>query len=262
MKKFRKNLGPYIITFTKLDYENVTAKVLVNNLLNNASELNIEMRHKMEEFKNLPLEDIEANSSIENNFTGKFEILKQDFISMPVFKYHDYNEMVRYLYHYHEKYPNITWLYRIGPPNGRNSQSRLVFVIAARNPDRHELLRPEFKFVANNYGEDYIGRELLLLLIKSLLEKYEKKNKIVTELISNTRIHIVPSLDPAQFESDYREYEKKTVEERDKQSSEKVCILNDPKEDRIDLIFPGKILQMIKLFIYKIFLFSFLSSIR
>ena len=118
------------------------------------------------------------------------------FLNPPEFSYHHYPDLVRYLAFYAHKYKDITRLYTIGQSvEGRN----LTAIEISKNPGVHEPGEPEFKYVANMHGNEVVGRELLLVLVKFLCEGYGRDPR-VTRLVDSTRIHILPTMNPDGFE--------------------------------------------------------------
>lgn len=59
---------------------------------------------------------------------------------------------------------------------------------------------PEFRYTAGLHGNEALGRELLLLLMQFLCKEYHDGNPRVRSLVSETRIHLVPSLNPDGYE--------------------------------------------------------------
>eukprot|EP00794_Sanderia_malayensis_P019001 gene19001-20913_t len=113
------------------------------------------------------------------------------------FKYYGYNEMYSEAGKIVNRCKNIMRMYSIG----KTVQKRSLFVIEiSKKPGVHELLKPEFKYVGNMHGNEVIGKEMLLHLVDEMCNKYGNDSTI-TNLIDNTRIHILITMNPDGFES-------------------------------------------------------------
>ena len=156
----------------------------------------------------LPSADRMASSS---NAEATNNVLSPDgFLTPPDYVYHDYEDLRTQMAFYAHKYPDITRLYSIG----KSVNERDLWVLEiSDNPGSHETLEPEFKYVANMHGNEAVGREMLLLLIKSFCESYGLDERITT-LINSTRIHIMPSMNPDGFENS-REGDRNSVRGRE-----------------------------------------------
>lgn len=108
--------------------------------------------------------------------------------------HHNTNEMLNLLDSIHKKCPEITYLYDL--PLKSTEKRPLRVIVFSDNPKEHELLEPEFKYVGNMHGNEVVGRELLLRLADYLCQEYLNNNKQVKNLIENTRIHLMPSMNP------------------------------------------------------------------
>eukprot|EP00795_Rhopilema_esculentum_P015189 gene15189-6385_t len=111
-------------------------------------------------------------------------------------KHHNYQSMVKYLNQIVAKYPKITRLYSIG----KSVKGRDLWVMEiSDNPGIHEVGEPEFRYIANMHGNEVVGRECLLYLMDFLCKNYGSM-VAVTSIIDNTRIHLMPSMNPDGYE--------------------------------------------------------------
>nr|XP_020818855.1 carboxypeptidase D [Phascolarctos cinereus] len=112
------------------------------------------------------------------------------------FHHHHFPDMEIFLRRFANEYPNITRLYSLG----KSVESRELYVMEiSDNPGVHEPGEPEFKYIGNMHGNEVVGRELLLNLIEFLCKNFGTDPE-VTELVRNTRIHLMPSMNPDGYE--------------------------------------------------------------
>lgn len=108
------------------------------------------------------------------------------------FVYHNHDDMTKYLRATTARYPNLTALYSIG----KSVQGRDLWVmVVSSSPYEHMLGKPDVKYIGNIHGNEAVGREILLHLIQYLITSYTT-DPYIKWLLDNTRIHILPSLNP------------------------------------------------------------------
>ncbi|XP_062901077.1 carboxypeptidase Z [Mobula hypostoma] len=116
---------------------------------------------------------------------------------LPEFRHHSYVEMKKLLKQMASICEDISILYTLG----RSYEGKDLYVIEfSDNPGEHEELEPEFKYIANIHGNEALGRELLIYLAQYLCSEYLSGNQRIQTLINNTRIHLLPSLNPDGYE--------------------------------------------------------------
>ncbi|XP_077291470.1 carboxypeptidase D isoform X2 [Arctopsyche grandis] len=108
------------------------------------------------------------------------------------FTYHDHDEMTRFLRATSARFPNLTALYSIG----KSVQGRDLWVmVVSASPYEHMIGKPDVKYIGNIHGNEAVGKELLLHMIQYLVTSYDT-DPYIKWMLDNTRIHILPSLNP------------------------------------------------------------------
>ncbi|KAJ6216397.1 hypothetical protein RDWZM_007554 [Blomia tropicalis] len=112
-------------------------------------------------------------------------------------QYHNAESLHQAMFNLASQYPHLAQMYSIGKTAG----SRDIWVmLVTKNPSEEPLLKPNVKYVGGIHGNEAVGKELLLYLIEYFLTNYET-DPFVKHLLDNTRIHILPSMNPDGFES-------------------------------------------------------------
>ncbi|XP_040070274.1 carboxypeptidase M-like [Ixodes scapularis] len=112
------------------------------------------------------------------------------------YSYYNYEEMTAFLRNVSTNYPDFTKLYSVG----KSVENRDLWVLLiTKEPHEEPLLKPNVKYVANMHGNEVVGRQLMVYLITHLLTGYST-DAYVRNLLDNTRIHIMPSMNPDGFE--------------------------------------------------------------
>ncbi|XP_046535925.1 probable carboxypeptidase X1 isoform X2 [Equus quagga] len=117
------------------------------------------------------------------------------------FRHHNYKAMRKLMKEVNEQCPNITRVYSIG----KSHQGLKLYVMEMSDqPGEHELGEPEVRYVAGMHGNEALGRELLLLLMQFLCREFLRGDPRVTRLLTEMRIHLLPSMNPDGYETAFR----------------------------------------------------------
>ncbi|XP_076147704.1 putative carboxypeptidase X1 [Alosa pseudoharengus] len=117
------------------------------------------------------------------------------------FRHHNYKEMRKLMRSVHEACPDITRIYSIGKSY---TGLKLYVMEISDNPGKHELGEPEFRYVAGMHGNEVVGRELLLNLMQYMCQLYKQGDQRIVRLVKETRIHLLPSMNPDGYEMAYK----------------------------------------------------------
>ncbi|NXG66026.1 CPXM2 protein, partial [Hemiprocne comata] len=68
----------------------------------------------------------------------------------------------------------------------------------------YSYCEPEFRYIAGAHGNEVLGRELILLLMQFMCQEYLAGNPRIVHLIEDTRIHLLPSVNPDGYDKAYK----------------------------------------------------------
>uniref|UniRef100_A0A671MMD9 Adipocyte enhancer-binding protein 1 n=1 Tax=Sinocyclocheilus anshuiensis TaxID=1608454 RepID=A0A671MMD9_9TELE len=109
------------------------------------------------------------------------------------YTHHNYLDMEKLMKSISDKCPNITRFYSLG----KSFKGLEIYAMEITdNPGMHETGEPEFRYTAGYHGNEALGREILLMLMQYLCREYKDGNPRVHHLVDETRIHLVPSVNP------------------------------------------------------------------
>ncbi|XP_074505132.1 putative carboxypeptidase X1 isoform X2 [Sebastes fasciatus] len=117
------------------------------------------------------------------------------------FRHHNYKEMRKLMKSVNEACPDITRIYSIGKSY---TGLKLYVMEISDNPGKHELGEPEFRYVAGMHGNEVLGREVLLNLMQYMCQEYKRGDPRVIRLVTETRIHLLPSMNPDGYEMAFK----------------------------------------------------------
>lgn len=90
-----------------------------------------------------------------------------------------------------QKYPSIMQLVSIG----KSVKGKDLWVMKISDNVASDEVEPEFKYISSMHGDEITGRELTVSLIEEIGAKYGKDAEL-TQLVNNTEIYIMPSMNP------------------------------------------------------------------
>lgn len=91
-----------------------------------------------------------------------------------------------------QAHPEIIKLFSIG----KSAQGRELWVAKISDNPNTDEREPEFKYIANMHGDEIVGRELMVRLIEKIANDYKSGDAQTVQLVENTEIFIMPSMNP------------------------------------------------------------------
>lgn len=119
----------------------------------------------------------------------EFESTKDD--NFDTLNYPTHAELTAVLKKLANDYPKILKLFSIG----KSSQGLELWVMKISDNVELDEKEPEFKYISSMHGDEITGRELTTFLIADIAKAYGR-DQAITDLVNNTEIFIMPSMNP------------------------------------------------------------------
>jgi len=107
----------------------------------------------------------------------------------PMLSYHTYQEITDTLTILAQQFSHIAELHSIG----QTVQGREMWIMKISDNVSVEEAEPEFKYISTMHGDEVVGKEMMIELIRLLLFEYGTTQRI-TDLVNNTEIWIMPNM--------------------------------------------------------------------
>ncbi len=79
---------------------------------------------------------------------------------------------------------------------GESHEGRKLWALKFSDNVEVDEVEPEVKFIANMHGNEIVGRELMVRLVDELITKYKNNDFSIQDLINNSEVYIIPSMNP------------------------------------------------------------------
>jgi hypothetical protein len=140
------------------------------------------------------LDELAVSEGRLNPFTMEKIITKTDAPAATE-DYHNYQALTDELKNLADRHPEIARVTTLG----KSVQGRELWMMTiSDNVDESEN-EPELLYIANMHGDEVVGRELSIYHIRRLLNEYGQNDR-VTNLVNNSKMFIVASMNPDGFE--------------------------------------------------------------
>jgi len=109
--------------------------------------------------------------------------------------YHNYQALTDELKNIADSHPEIARVSSVG----KSAQGREIWMMTISDNVDADEREPKLLYIANMHGDEVVGREISIYHIRRLLNEYGQ-NPRVTNLVNNSKMYIIASMNPDGFE--------------------------------------------------------------